>query len=401
KIRTLQYEKLLQYLRDFKDSDSSSDPSLEEILQKLSIKDVNEYKSIIRTVIRRPTVFLKRTIKQRMVSGFNEKLFPLWQSNMDIQFILDVYSCVRYVIEYIEKSQRGISKLMRDVVENLKSFTDLSVKEQLKKIAHPDKRTRMLKQMAVRGEMDPKSDDIFFDGLNEYYSCRPHSFEDVTLAEFGSNYEVRAWRDEKTDLLDINCKQVYETNIDQIKKLYQQFNKVKETQLDDNEIQIKGEQGHCVENTNASDVDSPKDDGKIIVHLIGNEQFKDLIGYLNDGICHWTSGSWKVNAYTCISTICNSEANLRPDIDDLSLSPVLLTSPTGKAAYGRKGLILHSAFKLPLNQFAGLLPKLSSDISNTLRCQFIIIITHLDITFQPQVMHLWATNNEVDEMNRR
>ncbi|XP_050066006.1 uncharacterized protein LOC126555084 [Aphis gossypii] len=29
------------------------------------------------------------------------------------------------------------------------------------------------------------------------------------------------------------------------------------------------------------------------------------------------------------------------------------------------------------------------------------LITHLDITFQPQVMHLWATNYEVDEMNRR
>jgi len=29
------------------------------------------------------------------------------------------------------------------------------------------------------------------------------------------------------------------------------------------------------------------------------------------------------------------------------------------------------------------------------------LITQLDVTFQPQVMHLWATNNEVDEMNRR
>jgi len=29
------------------------------------------------------------------------------------------------------------------------------------------------------------------------------------------------------------------------------------------------------------------------------------------------------------------------------------------------------------------------------------LITHLDITFQPQVMHLWAAHNEVDEMNRR
>lgn len=29
------------------------------------------------------------------------------------------------------------------------------------------------------------------------------------------------------------------------------------------------------------------------------------------------------------------------------------------------------------------------------------LITQLHITFQPQVMHLWATNNEVDEMNIR
>jgi len=76
-IRIQKYEKLLQYLRDFKDCDTSSDPSLEDILQKLSIADVNEYKSIIRTVIKRPTVFQKRTIKQRMISGFNEELFLL------------------------------------------------------------------------------------------------------------------------------------------------------------------------------------------------------------------------------------------------------------------------------------------------------------------------------------
>lgn len=48
---------------------------------------MNEYKTIIPAAIKRPTVFLRLTITQRMISGFNEKLFPLWQSNMDIQFI--------------------------------------------------------------------------------------------------------------------------------------------------------------------------------------------------------------------------------------------------------------------------------------------------------------------------
>lgn len=146
---------------------------------------------------------------------------------MDIQFILDVYSCVRYVIEYIGKSQRGISKLMRDIVENLKSSTDIPVKEQLWKIAstfsssqeisaqeavytclgmkqsnsstghifintsHPEKRTRMLKSIAVRGQMDPQSTDIYMDGLLEHYACRPYVLENTSLAEFGAEYEIR------------------------------------------------------------------------------------------------------------------------------------------------------------------------------------------------------------------
>lgn len=135
KQRLEKYDKLLQILTEYKDTDTSDPPTLEDILQKLSIPNMNEYKSIIRTAIKRPTVFLRRTIKQRMVSGFNEKLLPLWQSNMDIQFIMDVYSCVKYVIEYIGKSQRGISKLMRDIVENLKNSTDMPVKEQLWKIS--------------------------------------------------------------------------------------------------------------------------------------------------------------------------------------------------------------------------------------------------------------------------
>ena len=29
------------------------------------------------------------------------------------------------------------------------------------------------------------------------------------------------------------------------------------------------------------------------------------------------------------------------------------------------------------------------------------LVTHLDISFQPQVMHLWGTKNEVDDMNIR
>ncbi|KAF0717841.1 Helitron like N domain-containing protein, partial [Aphis craccivora] len=355
KIRILKYEKLLQYLRDFKVSDSSSDPSLEDILQKLSIKDVNEYKSILRTVIRRPTVFLKRTIKQRMVSGFNEELFPLWQSNMNCILynvhIGRLFLC--YVIEYIGKSQRGISKLMRDIVENLKSSTDLSVKEQLKKIAstffresgnfstgssvhllsHPDKRTRMLKPMANLAPISPRKKKPANNSSDSDTDIEPDTTYPIDFTLIGKPNKENImlflpWRDVKTDLLDINCKQVYETNIDQIKKLYQQFNKVGGTQLDDNEIQIEGEQGRnnnqlvddedwvaddvlindvgdYVENTNTSNVDSPYDDGHPAMKVF-------VTG---------PAGAGKSMFVCALAQSVTRIANLRPDIDDMLLPP--------------------------------------------------------------------------------
>ena len=39
-----------------------------------------------------------------------------WQANMDIQFVLDAYSCVMYVASYIMKTERSMAKLLKRVV---------------------------------------------------------------------------------------------------------------------------------------------------------------------------------------------------------------------------------------------------------------------------------------------
>ena len=45
----------------------------------------------------------------------------------------------------------------------------------------------------------------------------------------------------------------------------------------------------------------------------------------------------------------------------------VLTAPTGKAAFNIRGMTLHSAFALPVTEFNGEMPNLSSDVCNTLR----------------------------------
>ena len=38
---------------------------------------------------------------------------------MDIQFIRDPYACVAYMINYINKSNRGMSEILRDAVTEI------------------------------------------------------------------------------------------------------------------------------------------------------------------------------------------------------------------------------------------------------------------------------------------
>ena len=56
--------------------------------------------------------------------------------------------------------------------------------------------------------------------------------------------------------------------------------------------------------------------------------------------------------------------------NNVELPSVLVCAPTGKACSMLKGccaLTMHTAFSLPINQFSGVMPPLSSDVANSLR----------------------------------
>jgi len=49
---------------------------------------------------------------------------------MDIQFILDAYACCSYTINYINKSNRGVSQLLQEAMTEI-SHGSVSVKRKL------------------------------------------------------------------------------------------------------------------------------------------------------------------------------------------------------------------------------------------------------------------------------
>ena len=93
-----------------------------------------QYINALRSCINRPTIFLKRNLSEMRINAHNKTILHLWKANMDLQFILDPYACAVYVISYIGRSQRGMSKLLRDALMHLKAG-NATIKERLRGIS--------------------------------------------------------------------------------------------------------------------------------------------------------------------------------------------------------------------------------------------------------------------------
>ncbi|KAG8198851.1 hypothetical protein JTE90_015069 [Oedothorax gibbosus] len=81
-------------------------------VQKLTGKSKEEYLSL-----KKSTVFGKGSLNDLAVNTYNTTILSLCGSNMDQQFVLKAFACAHYILSYINKSDRGISKLIHDSLE--------------------------------------------------------------------------------------------------------------------------------------------------------------------------------------------------------------------------------------------------------------------------------------------
>lgn len=56
-------------------------------------------------------------MQQIFTNTFKPWIPNVLHSNADLQFILDEYSCAEYVVEYINKGNKGISNLHRELLK--------------------------------------------------------------------------------------------------------------------------------------------------------------------------------------------------------------------------------------------------------------------------------------------
>ncbi|XP_072162087.1 uncharacterized protein [Bemisia tabaci] len=197
----------------------------------------------IRSSLSRHKVIYRREPKDAWTNNYSPKLLSLFRSNQDIQFILDPYAVCTYVIDYINKSENGMSSATKLILNQTKEG-NLPLKEKLKKISNlhynnsemsvqeaalnilqipmsvsssvvkfiptntPEERVMIVKFEKELKKLDSNSEDIIDKNILDYYSERPKKLERLCLADFAAWYETsqtnKAIEKNQTDNIDCN-----------------------------------------------------------------------------------------------------------------------------------------------------------------------------------------------------
>ena len=112
-----QYDQIKNILDEMK---YGQDIAFETFLEKFKLTQ-HQYLKAIRYSLKRPTLFLKKSPFEIRINNYNPNLLKGWRANMDLQFVLDPYACAVYILSYITKGQRGMSKLLETASQEAKS----------------------------------------------------------------------------------------------------------------------------------------------------------------------------------------------------------------------------------------------------------------------------------------
>lgn len=79
------------------------------------------------------SIVLKRETDEVYVNNYNKHLLKAWNANMDIQFVVNPWACIVYIISYISKAEREMGLLLRNTLKEAKKG-NLSAQEAMKKM---------------------------------------------------------------------------------------------------------------------------------------------------------------------------------------------------------------------------------------------------------------------------
>jgi hypothetical protein len=99
-----------------KDLEIGIEMEFTDFLNKFRISEAT-YILALRSQLKRPQIFLARTVNNIRTNAFNKDIANLWYANTDIQFILDPYAAATYCTSYITKVDKSITTELKSILQ--------------------------------------------------------------------------------------------------------------------------------------------------------------------------------------------------------------------------------------------------------------------------------------------
>nr|XP_022310999.1 uncharacterized protein LOC111116305 [Crassostrea virginica] len=229
---------LLSVWNEVQDLDDSK--TTEDIFNNINLTQ-EQYEEAHKRLAKKRSIVLQRNPDELWINQYNPCLLKCWDANMDIQFVLDPFSCIVYIVSYISKSEREMGMLLRQTKieaeegnesarstlkkigsaylnhrevgaqEAVYRVCNLKMKECSRKVVFipvGENTTRLTKPLSQlkrkascecdrsneENEGDEDESDIWMTNIVERYENRPDDplFQDMCLAEFCSEFRVLA-----------------------------------------------------------------------------------------------------------------------------------------------------------------------------------------------------------------
>lgn len=121
----------LSVLWDTVKNNEQENISASELLNQAGLTQ-QQFEECFSAITKRNTTVLNRKPSEIFTNQYNKDLLRAWNANMDIQYILDAFSCVVYIISYISKAEREIGLLLQQT-KNEAIDGNLNAQEAMKK----------------------------------------------------------------------------------------------------------------------------------------------------------------------------------------------------------------------------------------------------------------------------
>ena len=96
--------------------------SVKHLVKKLQIS-MDTYRNALKMTNRGMSVVLQRKPGEIRTNYYNEHLLRAWRANIDVQYCLDPYACISYMVAYITKDEREMSQVLQAVSKECAGIT--------------------------------------------------------------------------------------------------------------------------------------------------------------------------------------------------------------------------------------------------------------------------------------